>query len=106
MMSSLVYARVSTVDDHTEGTYCATVTSYGDNRIKLHIRLSKYVEVPLSDSFLDTLRSFTNQKMWDFMYPDGDGEWKTEQLLNGTLDIAHDSSHQPEITKEVCSTAV
>ena len=61
---------------------------------------------PLQESFLDTLRLFINQNMWDFMYLDNDGEWITVAILNGTIDVAHDGSYQPEVTKNVCSTAV
>ena len=89
-----------------EGTHYATVTSHSDDRVKLHSRVCKYVEATSPDNFLDTLKSFTNQIMWDFMHADGDGEWITEAILNVTLDIAHDGSYQPEITKDVCSTAV
>ena len=40
------------------------------------------------------------------MRVDEDGEWMLEALLEGTLDIAHDGSYQPEIAKDVCSSAV
>jgi hypothetical protein len=68
--------------------------------------VSKHVEAPPPENFLDALRSFTNQKMWDFMHLDDDGEWISEAIRNGTLDVAHDGSYQPEIRKDVCSTAV
>ena len=87
MMSSLVYKRLITVDEPAEETHYASATSHGDARVKLHSRVYKYDEVPLPDSFLDTLRSSTNQKMWDFMYPEDDEEWTTEVLGNGNLDI-------------------
>ena len=82
------------------------VTSNRDNRVKLHSRVSKYVEKPLPESFLDTLKLFTNQTMWYFVYLDNDREWITEAILNGTLYVTHDGSYQPEVTKDVCSTAV
>ena len=44
--------------------------------------------------------------MWNFMHVDEDGEWIAEAILNDTLDVAHNGSYQPEITKDVCSTAV
>ena len=40
------------------------------------------------------------------MRVDEDGEWILEALMEGTLDIAHDGSYQPEVTKDVCSTAI
>ena len=67
---------------------------------------SKYGEGPLPESFMDTLKLFTNWNMWDFMYLDDDREWITETILNGTLDVVHDGSYQPKVTKHVCSTAV
>ena len=68
--------------------------------------LSKYVEGPLLERFLDTLRFFPSHNMWDFMCLDNDEEWIKVAILNGTLDVAQDGSYQPEITKDVCSTAV
>ena len=106
MRSGLVYRRIGTVEDPSDGTHYASVTSHEDNRIKLHARVSKYVEGPFPESFLDTLRLFTNQNMWDFMYLDDDGEWILEAILNSTLYVVHDGSYQPEVTKYVCFTAV
>ena len=63
MRSGQVYERVSTVDEPAEGMHYATVTYHEDDRGKLHSRMSKYVEVPLLDRILDTLRSFAYQKM-------------------------------------------
>ena len=57
-------------------------------------------------SFVEELRSFSNHRMWDNMWVEGDGEWIAESLQLGTLDIAHDGSYQPEISTEVCSAAV
>ena len=39
-----MYERVGTVEDPAEGTHYASITSHGDNRVKLHSRVSKYVE--------------------------------------------------------------
>ena len=55
---------------------------------------------------MDTIRSFPNQGMWKEMRVDGDGEWIRESLIEGTLDIAHDGSCQPDVTKDVCYTTV
>ena len=106
MRSGPVYERVGTLEEPAEGTHYATVTSHGDDRVKLHSKVAKHVEVPLPESFPDTLRFYTNQNMWNFMNLDDQGEWITEAILNGTLDVAHDGSYQPEITKAMCSTAV
>ena len=76
-----MYERVGTVEDPAEGLHYATVASYRDNRTKLHYRVSKYIEGPSPESFLDILRLFTNQHMWDFMYLGNDGEWITETIL-------------------------
>jgi hypothetical protein len=46
-----MYERAGTVEDPAEGTHHASVTSHGDNRVKLHSRLFKYVEGPFSESF-------------------------------------------------------
>ena len=40
------------------------------------------------------------------MHPDNDGEWISEGILNGTLDVAHDGSYQLETCKDGCSTAI
>ena len=85
--------RVDTVEDPAEGLYYATVASHGDNRIKLHSRVSKYVEWSSRESFLDTLRLSTNQNMRDFVYLYSDGEWITEAILNNILDVLHDGSY-------------
>ena len=96
-----VYKRAGTVTDPVEGTYSVSITFYGDNRVKFHSRASKYVEGSFPESFLHTLRLFTNQNMWDFMYLDNDGEWRTEAILNGTLDVAHVGSYEPEVANYV-----
>ena len=106
MRSGPVYERTSTMGEPTEGSHYPYIVSYGDGRVKIHSRVSKYVEAPLSGNFLDTLRSFTNQTMRDFMHLDNDGEWISEATHNSTLDVERDGSYQPEIRIELCSTAV
>ena len=93
--SGPVYERTRTVGEPAEGSHHAYVVSNGEHRLKLHSKVSKHVETPLQETFLDTLRYFTKQKMWEFMYLD-DREWLSEAMLNGTLDVAHDDSYQPE----------
>ena len=106
MRSGPVYERTRTAREPLEGSHCAYVVSHGGDRVKLHSRVSKYIEALLPEKFLDTLRSFTNQKMWDFMHLDNDGKRISEVIRNGTLDVAHDGSYQQEICKDICSTAV
>ena len=106
MRSGPVYERTRTMGEPAEGSYYASAVTHGDDRVKLHSRASKYVEVPLPENFLDTFRLFTNPNMWHFVYLDNDREWILEAILNGTLDVAHDGSYQPEISKDVCSTSV
>jgi hypothetical protein len=101
MRSVPVYTRDNMANGPAEGTHHASVTSHGVDRIKMHLRASVHVEPAPPNSFLGALRSFPNQKMWNHMYLDEDGEWIVHALLNGTLDIAHNGSYQPEITKEV-----
>ena len=57
-----------------ESPQYALVVTHGDTRVKLHSRVSKHVEVPLSEEFLDTLRLFTNENMWDLMHLEDDRE--------------------------------
>ena len=106
MRSGPFYERTRTVGEPAEGSNYASGVSNGEHRVKLHSKVSKYVEAPLPETFLDTLRSFTKQSMWDFMHLNDDREWISEAILNGTLDVAHDGSYQTEICKDVCSTAV
>ena len=103
-----MHERVDMVEEPAEGMHYASVISHGDKRVKLHSRLSKYVEAPFLERFLDTLRLPTNQNMWDVMYLDNNGEWILETTLNSTLDFVHNWSCQPEISKAICicSTAV
>ena len=70
MRSGPVYERTGTVEAPIEGMYYASVISHGDTRVKMHSRVSKYAEVLIPESFLDTLRSFSNQNRWDLMYLD------------------------------------
>ena len=79
---------------------------FGGEKYKCHSKCKKFQETEQPRGFLETLRSFPNQQMWKEMRVDEDGEWILEALLEGTLDIAHDGSYQPEITKDVCSTAI
>ena len=106
MRSGPVYEKTGTVGEPVEGSHYASVISHGDGRVKLHYRVSKYVKEPLPDVFLDALRAFTNQNMWDIMYLDDDRECILEAILNGTLDVAHDGSYQPEISNGICYTTV
>ena len=106
MRSGPVYERTWTVGEPAEGLYHAAGVSNGDHRVNVHSKVSKYAETPLPEIFLDTLRSFTNQNMWDLVYLDNNGEWMSEATLNGTLNVEHDASYQPETRKDVCSTAV
>ena len=78
--------------EHAEGSYYALIIRHRDDRVKMHFKMSKYVEVPLPENFLDTLRLFANQKMWDFMHLDDDREWISEEMRNDTLDVAHTGS--------------
>ena len=68
--SGPVHERIGAVEDPVEGSHYATVASHVDNRVKPHHRVSKYVVGSSPESFLDTLRLFTNQHMWDVMYLD------------------------------------
>ena len=79
---------------------------HSEENVKLH----SHTPCPVQEgdpelSFLDVIRSYPNQEMWSNMYVDGDGEWVEETILAGTLDIVHDGSYQPEVSKEVCSIA-
>ena len=49
-----------------------------------------YAEPAPHNSFLDALRLFPNQKMWDHVYFDEDKESILHALLTGTLGIPHD----------------
>ena len=42
--------------------------------LKCTPKCAKYIEIPLLETFLDTLRSFTDHKMWDFMHLHNDEE--------------------------------
>ena len=63
MRSGPVYERTRTVEEPAEGSHVAAVVSNGEIRVKLHSKVSKYVETLLSETFLDTLRFLTNQNM-------------------------------------------
>ena len=104
--SGSVYKRTRTVGEPLEGSHYASVVYNGEHRVRLHSKVYKHVETPLPATFLATLRYFTNQKMWDFMHLDDDGEWISEAILNGTLDVAHAGLYQPETCKDVFSTVV
>ena len=88
------------------GGHYASVISFGEGKCKRHSLTKIFTEPEQPNNFLDALRSFPNQKMWSNMQLDEDGKWILEALMEGTLDIAHDGSYQPEVTKNVCSTAV
>ena len=55
--------REETTNGPAKGTHYASVTSHGVDRIKMHLRVSLYVEHAPLNSFLDTLRAFLKQKM-------------------------------------------
>ena len=71
--------------------------------VTLHSRAAAFEAPPQPASFLDTLRSFENQSLWRYFHCDGDGEWISEGLVNGTLLIVHDGSYMAKVDKTVCS---
>ena len=107
LRSGQAYMRQDTGADAQSFTDYAAVVDVSADMVKLH----SHTPCPTQEgdpelSFLDVIRSYPNQGMWSNMYVDGDGEWVEEAILGGTLDVAHDGSYQPEVSKEVCSTAV
>ena len=106
MRSSPVYERTRTAGEPAEGSHYAYIVPNGESRVKLHFKVSKHVDTPLPETFLDTLRYFTNQTIWNVAHLDNNGECISEGILNCILDVAYDGSYQPETCKDVCSTAV
>jgi hypothetical protein len=74
MRSCPVYKRTRTVEEPGEGSQDASVFSNGEHSVKVHSTESRHVETLLLATFLEKLRYFTNQKMWDFMHLDDNGE--------------------------------
>ena len=106
MQSGQVYEKTGERSGQAPGYYHTSIVSFGEEKYKRHSKVKKFHEPDQPRSFLDTLRSFPNQGMWEGMSVDKDGEWILEALMEGTLEIAHDGSYQPEVTKDVCSTAI
>ena len=61
----------------------------------------------ISQKNLETIESQENQSLWTNLQIDGDhkGEWIYSGLMNGTLEIGHDGSYQPELANNVCAGA-
>ena len=106
MRSGQLYEKTKEREGPAPGSHYASVTSFEENRCKYQSKVTRFSAPAQPVDFLETLRSHPNQEMWREMRVDEDGEWILEALLEGTLDIAHDGSCQPEISKDVCSTAV
>ena len=101
-----MYEKIDERGGPAPGSHYVSVTSFGEDRCKCQSKTARFCEPSQPTGFLETLRSYPNQGMWREMRVDGDGEWILDALMEGTLDIAHDGSYQPELSKNVCSTAV
>ena len=55
----------------------------------------------------NTMESQENQSLWTNLRMDGvdDREWIYTGLINGTLEIGHDGSYQPELANNICAGA-
>ena len=85
----------------------ASIMRVDDNTIVLHSWLKKYQPlITKVTSFLDIIKSDSNQSLWRTLKCDGDGAWISRGLLSGSLLVAHDGSYQKEVSLEVCSAAV
>ena len=101
MRSGQRYKKTEEREGLTVGTYYATVISFGSDTYKCQSWATLPTEPTLPSSFLDVLHSVPNQEMWSGMSLDEDKAWILDVLLEETLDISHDGSYQPEISKDV-----
>ena len=96
-----LYEMTEVRNGQAPGEHYASVIDFGEGKYKRHSTSRMFKEPEQPRSFLDTLHSFSNQKMWAGMSVDEDEEWILDALMEGTLDIAHDGSYQLEVTKDV-----
>ena len=56
-------------------------------------------------NFWDTLDSFPNQSLWNYLQCNGNGFWITRDLMGGLLAMTHDGSHMVDVDSTLCSAA-
>ena len=69
----------------------------------LHSTAPVFVPPVHRRSFLDRIRSLTNQSLWRSFTVDGDGSWIYNGLLNNTLVMMSDGSYDENSADDVCS---
>ena len=91
---------------HCSGQKYASVVHIDELTVSLHPTAFKYVPAATPQSFLETLRSFENQSLWDHLVLDGDGEWIREGLLTGSLCIVSDETYQKDVSTHISLAGV
>ena len=84
----------------------ASVDIERSNQVSLHSTAARPAQTSSnSRSVQEILRSWPNPDLWKNLKCDDDGWWIKTALIEGTLIVAADGSHQEEIDPDVCSCA-
>jgi hypothetical protein len=94
------------IEELHPGTLYATVDMVTNIQAVLHLSAPLPVQLPSPTTFFKTLHSLGNPNLWTNLYVDGDREWLQEGLLRRSLKIACDGLYMPDLSNDVCSTAV
>ena len=89
------------------GTHFASVNMISCGGAEMH---SKTPMPPAREDhvegFIETLRSYGNNSLWENLSIDGDGEWIREAMVTGSLCIAHDGSYIANKATNLCSAGI
>ena len=99
------YRMLTRRDGNHPGTKYASVDMRPNGDVMLHSTALIPQTLPVTQPFLQTLRTFPNQSMWKDLKMDEDGEWIGEALTAGTLVLVHDGSYNENLDPTKCSAA-
>jgi hypothetical protein len=88
------------------GTHFASITMLSQTCANMHSRTPFLAETVLPTSFLEVLKSFGSNSLWDALTVDGDGELIRKGIVAGTLIIMHDGSYMATESTDLCSAGV
>ena len=105
--SGLVYTFTHYVHSDPSFSHFATVLVPSNSPgVKLHSSSPRPSIRSKDLSFLSVLASWENQTLWTNLSVDSTGQWLTDALCSGSLDIVHDGSFMKKVTPKVCSMAL
>ena len=100
------YAKTGVTNYRTPDWSYASVDEDAGGMVALHSTTSPpSPKVMKAKNFLETLKTYPNQSLWENMTVEGDGESIHTALQAGSLILVHDGSYQEDLDPTRCSAA-